>query len=221
MFDPERDEEPSSRRFYLRLLAVVVISAAGCIALWPSVSGFSAGPDHDTGCLAITDGWHAEKSGPDLNGIAFPAPPSPADQADPVAMARWRAEWQASQQRPEVQQAIAYLDWKDGPARASREPAPAHGLGYRTRGARGAGRRHRARGPGAKRPCAETQGRSGTRKRLDGFEQLAGADVGGRVPQLRHRPGLDLADALPGETEVLGHFLERALAATVEPEAQA
>ena len=42
-----------------------------------------------------------------------------------------------------------------------------------------------------------------------------------RVPQLRHRPGLDLADALAGETEVLGHLLERALAATVEAEAQA
>src|SRR5437016_2615049 len=55
---------------------------------------------------------------------------------------------------------------------------------------------------------------------LDGFEQLAGADVSRRMPQLRHRTGLDLTDALPGEAEVLGHFLERALAATVEPEAQ-
>ena len=54
----------------------------------------------------------------------------------------------------------------------------------------------------------------------DGFEQLAGADVGRRVPQLRHRPGLDLADPLPGEAEVLGHFLERALAGAVEAEAE-
>src|SRR5438445_536407 len=41
-----------------------------------------------------------------------------------------------------------------------------------------------------------------------------------RTSLLRHRTGLDLTDALPGEAEVLGHFLERALAATVEPEAQ-
>ena len=40
------------------------------------------------------------------------------------------------------------------------------------------------------------------------------------MAQLRHRPGLDLADALTGEAEVLGHLLERALAATVETEAQ-
>ena len=64
MFDPERDEDPGRSRYYLRLLVVMVISAAGCVALWPSVSGFAAGPDHLTGCLAITDGWHAQKSAP-------------------------------------------------------------------------------------------------------------------------------------------------------------
>ncbi len=48
-----------------------------------------------------------------------------------------------------------------------------------------------------------------------------GADVGRGVAQLRHRAGLDLTDALTGEAEVLGHFLERALATTVEPEPQA
>src|SRR5689334_23335441 len=52
------------------------------------------------------------------------------------------------------------------------------------------------------------------------FEQLARADVGRRVAKLRHRTGLDLADPLTGEAEVLGHFLERALAATVETEAK-
>ena len=114
MFDPERDEDPGRSRYYVRLLVVMVISAAGCIALWPSVSGFAAGPDHLTGCLAITDGWHAEQSGPDLSHIAFPPPPTDAERADPAAMARWSAQWRASQQHPEVQQAIAYLDWKDG-----------------------------------------------------------------------------------------------------------
>jgi hypothetical protein len=91
VFDPERDEEPGRSRFYLRLLAVVVISAAGCVALWPSVSGFSAGPDHDAGCLAVTDGWHAQRSGPNLDNAAFPPSPS------------------------EVQQANEFLAWRDGP----------------------------------------------------------------------------------------------------------
>jgi hypothetical protein len=115
VFDPERDEDPGARRFYLRLLTVVAISAAGCLALWPSVSGFGAGPDHNTGCLAITDGWKPERSAPNLSGIVFPTPPSPQDQNDPAAMARWRTEWQAVQARPEVRQSNDYLDWKDGP----------------------------------------------------------------------------------------------------------
>ncbi len=121
MFDPERDEDRGSRPFLLRLVVVAVITIVGCVALWPSVHGFAAGPDHLTGCLAITDGWHAEKSGPDLAKIAFPPPPTPAMRDDPAAMDRWRVEWQASQARPEVQQAIAYIDWKDGPGACVRE----------------------------------------------------------------------------------------------------
>jgi hypothetical protein len=113
VFDPERDEEPGARRFYLRLLAVAAVTAVACVALWPSVRGFAAGPDHLTGCLAITDGWHREKAAPDLSTLSFPAPPTDAMRNDPAAMARWQAEWRASQARPEVQQAIAYADWED------------------------------------------------------------------------------------------------------------
>src|SRR5205814_2704749 len=51
-------------------------------------------------------------------------------------------------------------------------------------------------------------------------QQVAGAGVGGRVTKLRHRPGLDLADALPGEVEVLADLLERARLSPIEPEAQ-
>jgi hypothetical protein len=113
VFDPERDEEHGARRFYVRLLAVAAVTVVACVALWPSVRAFAAGPDHLTGCLAITDGWHRERSGPDLSALVFPAPPTEAVRNDPAAMTRWRAEWQASQARPEVQEAIAYADWKD------------------------------------------------------------------------------------------------------------
>ena len=115
MFDPERDEDPGAGRYYVRLLAVMVISAIGCIALWPSVSGFSAGPDHQTGCLAIVDGWKADKSAPHLDNAGGLAPLTHAELADPAALARWRAQWQAWRARPEVQQAMAYTDWMDGP----------------------------------------------------------------------------------------------------------
>ena len=120
MFDPERDEDPGPRRFYLRLLAVVLISAAGCVALWPSVSGFAAGPDRLTGCLAITDGWHADRSGPTAEDISafnaiYPAMPTAAERDDPAFMARFRAQLQAADASPVMQRAVAYQDWVAGP----------------------------------------------------------------------------------------------------------
>src|SRR5690606_12257815 len=79
-----------------------------------------------------------------------------------------------------------------------------------------ADRAGRAPGPGA------TRGAPGTCRCPVGLdrEQVAGAGVGRRVPQLRHRPRLDLADALAGEVEVLAHLLERPRLAPVEAEAQ-
>lgn len=120
VFDPERDDDPGNRPFYRRLLAVGLIAAAASAALWPSVSGFSAGPDHDRGCVAITDGFHADKSGPSAAEVAainaaFPAPPSRQQQHDPEALARFRSRWQAANARPDVQRANAYADWVDGP----------------------------------------------------------------------------------------------------------
>jgi hypothetical protein len=126
VFDPERDRDPGASHFYLRLLAVAVIAVAGCVALWPSVTGFSAGPDHDTGCVAISDGWHANKAGSTASDIAAitaasPAPPTPAQQRDPAAMARWRAQWHAAQSNPAVQRANAYEAWLSGPGACVRE----------------------------------------------------------------------------------------------------
>jgi len=119
VFDPERDEDPGPRRFYLRLLTVVAIAAAGCIALWPSVSGFGAGPDHSTGCVAVLNGWHAQKSAPsaadvDALDAAYPATPTEAQRNDPAFMAEFQARLRAVQALPAWQHANVYLDWNNG-----------------------------------------------------------------------------------------------------------
>src|SRR6266478_8470411 len=51
-------------------------------------------------------------------------------------------------------------------------------------------------------------------------QQLACADVDRRVPELRHGPGLDLANALTGELEALADLLEGPRLAPVEAEAE-
>src|SRR5262249_8788343 len=51
-------------------------------------------------------------------------------------------------------------------------------------------------------------------------EEVARAGVGGRVAQLRHRAGFDLADALAREVEELADLFEGPGLATVESEAQ-
>jgi hypothetical protein len=126
VFDPERDLDPGPRRFYLRLLVVFAISAAGCIALWPSVTGFSAGADHQTGCLAITNGWRADKSGPTAAEIreinaTYPVSPTAAQRTDPAFMARFRSQLQAAEASPAMQKAVAYQDWVGGSGACVRE----------------------------------------------------------------------------------------------------
>ncbi len=119
MFDPERDADPGSRPFYIRLLVTAVIALAGCAALWPSVRGFSAGVDHGATCLAVSDGWHHDMAAVTAAqdaavNAAYPAPPTEADGADPSAMARWHAQWEAAQSNPAVQHANDYEAWKQG-----------------------------------------------------------------------------------------------------------
>ena len=119
MFDPDRDDDRGPRRFYVRLLVIVGVTAATCAALIPSVTGFAAGPDHDTNCVALRDGWHADHTftAADREVLAaLPANPSAAVQADPVAMAQWRAQYQVAVRRPEVQHAISDADSWNGPA---------------------------------------------------------------------------------------------------------
>jgi hypothetical protein len=101
VFDPERDDDRGARRFYLRLLAIVVISVAGCIAVYPSVSGFSAGLDGEKGCLAIADGWHADQGRMSaaekaIENLNFASAPSP-------------------EQRVVIDRANAKLEWSQGP----------------------------------------------------------------------------------------------------------
>ena len=126
MFDPERDEDPGPGRFYLRLLTVLVISAAGCVALWPAVTGFSAGPDHDYECLAIKDGWHHDKSGPSDAAVSaayssYPPLPNAAERSDPAFMAKFRAESAAIDASPVVQRANAHVEWANGAGKCVHE----------------------------------------------------------------------------------------------------
>ena len=62
MFDPERDEDHDSRRFLLRVVVIAAVTVAACAVLYPSVTGFAAGPDHQIGCLAVKDGWQRDRS---------------------------------------------------------------------------------------------------------------------------------------------------------------
>src|SRR5688572_6240808 len=59
----------------------------------------------------------------------------------------------------------------------------------------------------------------GTRAASD-CEEVACAGVGRGVPELRHRPGLDLADALAREVEELTHLFERSGLTPIQAEAQ-
>jgi hypothetical protein len=61
VFDPERDDDHGARRFYLRLATIVAVALAACLVLFPSVSGFSAGLDGEKSCVAIADGWQADR----------------------------------------------------------------------------------------------------------------------------------------------------------------
>src|SRR5664280_752651 len=67
------------------------------------------------------------------------------------------------------------------------------------------------------RPLA---GRRQRRQEGSDGQEVAGAGVRGRMPELRHGPGLDLADPLAGQVEVLADLLERAGLAPIEAEAQ-
>jgi hypothetical protein len=116
VFDPERDEDTHRGRFYLRLLAIAVIAGAGCVALWPSVTGFAGGPDHQIGCVAIKDGWTAGPSKPSDAQVraafaAYPPLPTEAQRQDPGFMSRFRAQIQVVDSLPVVQQANTYADW--------------------------------------------------------------------------------------------------------------
>jgi len=120
VFDPERDEDDGAHHFYVRLLTVVGLSLAVCIALYPSVIGFPSGEAGTTTCVAITNGWHADIAPPtaqELAAINAAVPPmlTPAQAQDPALLARFRAQWQAAQARPDTQRANAWVDWKNGP----------------------------------------------------------------------------------------------------------
>jgi hypothetical protein len=136
MFDPERDEDHDSRRFLWRLLVTAVVTVVACAVLLPSVTGFAAGPDQQVGCLAIKDGWHRDRTMSDDQQLAaFAAMPKALtleEMQDPAAVARFREQFKAAQERPEVKRAYAAMDWADGPGacvRASRHRLMVSGVG--------------------------------------------------------------------------------------------
>jgi hypothetical protein len=125
MFDPERDEDHESRRFLLRLLAIAVMTAGACVVLSPSVTGFAAGPDASTGCLAMRDAWHRDRTMSDTDLVAaystLPRQPTLEQMKDPVIAAQWRDEWRAAQASPAVQRANASQEWAAGPGACVRK----------------------------------------------------------------------------------------------------
>jgi hypothetical protein len=97
VFDPDRDDDHGTRRFYLRLLTIVVVAVAACGALFPSVSGFSAGVDGDKSCMAISDGWHADRgqlsaAEKEIESTGFVSQPSP-EQRIVIDRANAKIEW--------------------------------------------------------------------------------------------------------------------------------
>jgi len=102
VFDPERDDDHGSRRFYVRLLVILWISAAGCAALLPSVTGFSVGPDRETSCVAIVNGWHADRAGL-----------SKSDEA--IVDDGFRGNQPPPDEQALFDRSYAYDTWREGP----------------------------------------------------------------------------------------------------------
>jgi hypothetical protein len=100
VFDPELDEDHDTRRFYVRLLALVAVSVVGCVSLYPSVTSFPAGVDQK-GCLAIVDGWHADRRAPTAADRTVEATAGPYSRSS------------AAEQRI-LDRVYAYDDWRVG-----------------------------------------------------------------------------------------------------------
>jgi hypothetical protein len=62
MFDPERDGPRGDGAFWRRMGIVVLVTALAAFAMWPSISGFEAGPDSARACVALRDGWHVDRT---------------------------------------------------------------------------------------------------------------------------------------------------------------
>jgi len=102
VFDPERDDDPGARPFYLRLVAVACVTVAACLALLPSITAFSSGADEGRSCVAIVDGWHADRPG-------LTAAERAAESTGFVGRPATRDELRA------LAAGDAYLTWRAGP----------------------------------------------------------------------------------------------------------
>ncbi len=63
MFDPARDDDAGHRRFYRRILVIFAVGCLSSVALWPSLTGFTAGSDVGHTCVAIVDALRHDSVG--------------------------------------------------------------------------------------------------------------------------------------------------------------
>jgi hypothetical protein len=95
VFDPQRDANPGNGPFYLRVLVVAVFTVVVAVALWPSLTGFTAGVDGLRSCIALKDGWHADRGPTAADDVIL------AGSFDHVT--------------PAIERAIARDEWANGP----------------------------------------------------------------------------------------------------------
>ena len=129
MFDPERDNPKGDGAFWRRVGIVAVVTALAAVAMWPSISGFEAGSDATRACVALRDGWHADRV----------APSQADEEAPPGSGAALRVEtyyeWQSGSGAcvPQGLWSLRCATAADGPGAFGPITGPAGPIGGRTR----------------------------------------------------------------------------------------
>jgi hypothetical protein len=64
VFDPERDDDPGNRPYYMRLGVLAAIGLLVGLALWPSVTRFGVDEGGHQDCVAAVDSWATSDASP-------------------------------------------------------------------------------------------------------------------------------------------------------------